>query len=121
MQKLRLDILKLAGAKHFTSKDGIDHIAIPVAESNIYVGAKGSYLELTVHDNKGGVDQYGNEGFISVDIGKERSMGGEKGPILGNWKHVGPRNESAPRQESYQSSSPQTGGGAGDDQSDIPF
>ena len=89
MPKLKLDLLKFAGVQQFTSKTGIDFIAIPVVENNIFVGKKGAYLEMTLLENRDGKDQYENDGFCAVDIGKERRESGEKGPIVGNWKHMG--------------------------------
>ena len=82
---------KFAGAKFFKSKDGVDHIAIPLDPNNIYRGEQGLYCQLTLLDNKSGVDQWGWEGFATVDLGKERREAGEKGPILGNWKTLGQR------------------------------
>lgn len=69
MQRLSIDVTK------------IDKAAL-------YKGTKGTYLNLTLMDNRDGEDQYGNHGFIVQDIGKERREAGEKGAILGNWKHV---------------------------------
>lgn len=60
-----------------------------VDKSALYDGKNGKYLSLTLHENKNGTDKYGNHGFVSQDLGKERRMKGEKGPILGNFKHVG--------------------------------
>ena len=60
-----------------------------IDKAALYVGAKGTYLNLTLLENRDGTDQYGNDGFITQDIGKERRLAGEKGPILGNWKHIG--------------------------------
>lgn len=91
MQTLKIDMLKFTGSKKFTAKDGTDFIAIPVDANNIFQGEKASYLSLTLMDNRDGVDQYGNEGFITIDIGKERRLAGGKGPIIGNWKHIGQR------------------------------
>lgn len=89
MQKLKIDLLKFNGAKPFSAKDGTEFVAIPVEANNVFVGQKGHYLELILMDNKDGVDQYGNEGFVTVDVGKQRREAGERGPILGNWKHHG--------------------------------
>jgi len=89
MQSLKIDLLKFTGAKTFTAKDGQEHVAIPLAANNVFTGQKGLYCSLTLMENRDGVDQYGNEGFVSVDMGKDRRMAGEKGPILGNWKTVG--------------------------------
>lgn len=69
MQRLRIDVTK------------IDKTAL-------YKGVKGTYLDITLLDNRDGTDQYGNDGMIVQDIGKERREAGEKGTILGNWKHV---------------------------------
>ena len=60
-----------------------------IDKSALYNGKKGTYLALTMFENKNGVDKYGNHGFIAQDLGKERRMAGEKGPILGNFKRVG--------------------------------
>ena len=59
-----------------------------IDRSAIYEGKNGKYLDLVLWDNKDGVDQYGNDGFVTQDIGKERRLAGEKGEILGNWKDV---------------------------------
>ena len=57
-------------------------------KSAFYVGKKGTYLNLTLFDNRDGVDAYGHSGFVVQDLGKERRMKGEKGEILGNWKEL---------------------------------
>jgi hypothetical protein len=78
MQSLKIDVTK-------------------IDKSAIHVGAKGKYIDLTLMENRDGVDQYGNNGFIVQDIGKERRLAGEKGPILGNWKHVGQTTQNPPQ------------------------
>lgn len=60
-----------------------------IDKSALYEGKNGKYLSLVFFDNKDGPDQFGNDGFVTQDIGKERRMAGEKGPIIGNWKEVG--------------------------------
>jgi len=118
MQRLKIDLRKITGAKHFTAKDGTDHIAFPVAANNIYVGDKGSYMELTLMDNMDGKDQYDNDGFIVLGISKERREAGEKGPILGNWKHVEIRTQShssnQPKQTGWEKED-------ADDDTTLPF
>jgi len=123
MQRLKIDLRKIPGAKHFTAKDGTDCIAFPTAANNIYVGEKGTYMEVTLMDNRDGEDQYGNNGFVVMDIGKARREAGEKGTILGNWKHL-----VIPTQAHSQSTAPKrtaAGGVAttkdGWDDDDIPF
>jgi hypothetical protein len=60
-----------------------------ILKDALYPGEKGLYLNLVLHENKTGRDQYGNDGFVTQDLGKERRLAGEKSPILGNWKHIG--------------------------------
>lgn len=60
-----------------------------IDKTALHDGKNGKYLALTLFENKNGRDQYGNDGFVSQDLGKDRRMKGEKGPILGNFKHVG--------------------------------
>lgn len=64
----------------------------------LYKGAKGTYLNVTLKDNKDGKDQYGNDGFVSQDVSAEARQAGERGPIIGNWKHLGgkPKPANAP-------------------------
>jgi hypothetical protein len=52
-----------------------------------FEGQKGVYANLTIllRDEP---DQYGNDGFISQDVGKEARLAGEKGPIVGNVKWI---------------------------------
>jgi len=85
-----------------------------IDRSAIYEGKNGKYLDLVLWDNKDGVDQYGNDGFVTQDIGKERRLAGEKGEILGNWKDVD-RDKPQPSQQSTSRVVPF------EDQSDIPF
>jgi len=88
MQTLNINLTALSGAKSFTAKDGTAFIAIPIEANNLHVGAKGTYMGITLMENRDGPDQYGNDGFAVLDIGKQRREAGERGPILGNWKHL---------------------------------
>jgi hypothetical protein len=82
-----------------------------IDKTALYQGTKGTYLNITLLENREGTDQYGNNGMIVQDIGKERRMAGEKGPILGNWKHI----------KQAQSAKPQAEPVAIDDNDEIPF
>jgi hypothetical protein len=112
MQSLKIDLLKLTGARAFTSKDGTAFVAIPIEANAVHVGEKGSYLDVTLMENRDGPGKYGDDGFAVVNLTKERREAGEKGPIIGNWRHLKraaatpPPAQSAPPVES---------------QSDIPF
>lgn len=82
-------MLKFNGARVFTDKQGINHVAIPIASNAIFEGKKGLYLSLTLHENKNGQDEWGNNGFASIDLGKERRQLNEKSPIVGNYRQFG--------------------------------
>jgi len=81
-----------------------------IDKTGLYDGKNGKYLALTLFENKNGKDQYGNDGFVAQDLGKDRRQAGEKGAILGNFKHVG-------------GFVPNNGGGQAQDDGmdDIPF
>jgi len=67
-------------------------------KSAFFKGTKGVYCDITIIEKP---SEYG-DGFIVQDLGKERRMAGEKGPIIGNWKEVGTKSPtpSPTRQES---------------------
>lgn len=76
------------------------------------------YVDLTLHDNKAGRDQYGNDGFVTQSLPKERRQAGEKGPILGNWKHYeqGGQRAAGPAPATAKPATPKT-----PEDDDIPF
>lgn len=99
----------------------------------LFKGKKGIYLDATAFIDLDIQDQWGNNGMITQDMGKDSK---EKGPILGNsklfWSDSGNQNtpqQAAPHQPTqqfYPAQSQQTAqqppGGGGDDWSeDIPF
>lgn len=57
-----------------------------IDKASLFKGSKGTYLDIVLIDKP---DQFGNDGFISQGISKERRDKGEKGIIIGNWKRVG--------------------------------
>jgi hypothetical protein len=76
MQKLKIDVKK-------------------IDKSLLFVGTKGTYLDVTLMENRNGPDEYGNDGFIVQDVSKEAREAGVKGPIIGNWKHLQPKAQSS--------------------------
>lgn len=54
-----------------------------------FQGKTALYADLVLKDNRDGTDAYGNDGFVVQSLSKERRDAGEKGPIVGNWKHLG--------------------------------
>jgi hypothetical protein len=94
MQRLKIDVKKIS--KEF-----------------LFDGAKGLYLDCTLMDNRDGQDQYGYDGFIVQDVGKERREAGIKGQIIGNWKHIG--------QQQRQPATPPPLAAMDDGLDEIPF
>lgn len=90
-----------------------------IDKSALHQGKNGKYLALTLIENKNGKDQYGNDGFVAQDIGKDRRMAGEKGPILGNFKHVG--GLIGGKQDSHNQAKSNGYQPQADDMDDIPF
>lgn len=60
-----------------------------VPKGTTFQGKKGEYLNILLVDNKHGRDEFGNDGFVKIDIPKERRDAGERGEIVGNWKRLG--------------------------------
>jgi len=54
----------------------------------MFVGAKGTYLDLCLLENRDGTDQYGNDGMVIQEISKEARESGRKGPIIGNYRVI---------------------------------
>ena len=55
----------------------------------LFKGAKGTYGDFVLFENKGGRDQFGYDGIVKQDFGKERREAGEQSEIIGNWKNIG--------------------------------
>lgn len=88
-------------------------------------GKTGKFLDITLMDNRDGQDKFGNDGFAVQGLGKERREAGERGPIIGNWKHVGTdkrsgsQNGAKPPMDGHNQS--KANGYAPEDGDDIPF
>lgn len=59
-----------------------------IDKTALYEGKKGKYLDIVLWDKP---NEYGDDGFVTQDIGRLRRESGEKGPIIGNWKETGKR------------------------------
>jgi hypothetical protein len=103
-----------------------------IDKTAIHDGKKGKYIDLTLMENRDGRDDYGNDGFVIHDLGKERRLAGEKGPILGNWKDLdggntgGQRNPQGgrdiPASEARMRNTPPAPQAAqAEEEDDIPF
>lgn len=72
-------------------KISIDYTKIPKDKLS-----KGKYLNAVLFENRHGRDEFGNDGFVAVDVTKEERERGERGPIIGNWKHLGGKPSEKP-------------------------
>ena len=70
-----------------------------IDKTALYKGAKGTYLNLVIWENRDGEDQYGNHYRVDQDLPKEMRDAGKKGAILGNGKNFG-EPKPAPRPQS---------------------
>jgi hypothetical protein len=111
MIRLKLNLRKLTDFRTFTGRDGIEYAAFPIKANAVFMTEKTASLDVTLMDNRDGQDQYGNDGFAVLDVGKERRLAGEKGPIVGNWKDLDGGNQRGGRDvsaaEARQRSAPQ--------------
>lgn len=83
-----------------------------IDKSGLFKGEKGTYLRVVLWENKGGTDEFGNDGTIVQDLGKERREKGDRGAILGNWRRVVKRGADAETAKPVAED---------DDLDDIPF
>ena len=75
-----------------------------IDKSRLFVGAKGTYLNVTTLVDFDEKDQYDNNGFISEDTSKEEREQGVQGNILGNTKVTWSDGEPVATQNAPQSS-----------------
>ena len=96
-----------------------------IDKTALYEGKTGKFLDITLMDNRDGPDKFGNDGFAVQGLGKERREAGERGPIIGNWKHVGTdkrsgsQNGAKPPMDAHHQS--KSNGYAPEYGDDIPF
>ena len=126
MIRLKINLRKLTDFRTFTGKDGIEYAAFPIKANSIYMTEKTASMDVTLMDNRDGPDQYGNDGFATLDLGKDRRLAGERGPILGNWKDLDGGNQRQGRDVSAQEARrpaqrDNSAVDGPDDAEDIPF
>ena len=94
-----------------------------IDKTALYQGKDTKYLDLVLFDNKDGLDQYGNAGFIVQELPKSRRDSGERGPIVGNWKHIVKKGDAAPAAPAPMSKAglAQTSLNPADSGDDVPF
>jgi hypothetical protein len=68
-----------------------------IDKSRLFVGAKGTYLDLVVYENDR-PDEYGNEYSVKQDCTKEDRDAGVKMPYIGNGKNIGQKRQQTQAQ-----------------------
>ncbi len=111
---LKIDLLKIPGARKFQSKDGTWHVAIP--HPSVYIGEKGAYLDCDLSERKE-VDRFDNTHSIAMRQTKEQRQAKEPRVFIGDGKTLtfGNSQQSAPakKDDSWIDST--------DDSDSIPF
>ncbi|PWU06126.1 MAG: hypothetical protein C5B47_07975 [Verrucomicrobia bacterium] len=59
-----------------------------IDQSSLHKTESGTYLTIFLNENKEGRNDYGNDGYASQGLSKEKREAGTKGPIVGNWKYL---------------------------------
>ena len=85
-------------------------------KGHFFKGQKGIYADLVLIPNKDGVDQYGNDGFVSQGVSKEAREKGTKGTIVGNYKKVNRGGDTKAEPKPTAKVQPDF-----DNQDDVPF
>jgi hypothetical protein len=111
---LKIDLLKIPGARKFQAKDGSWHLAIP--HPSIFIGEKGAYLDCDLTERRE-IDDYKNTHNIALQQTKEARQAKEPKVYIGNGKTLTFGSSSAP------SAAPRQTAQAQDDDEDnfIPF
>ena len=112
---LKIDLLKIPGARKFTAKDGSLHVAIP--HPAVYIGEKGAYLDCDMLERRE-TDDYGNTHSITLQQTKEDRQAKAPKTYIGNAKTLTFGNSSAP---ASQPQKPMVATDDDDDFQDVPF
>lgn len=72
-----------------------------IDKAHLFDGKNGKYLDIALHENRDGEDQYGNLGFITKSVSQDARQRGEKGPIIGNFKEVGQKRQVTPQERDH--------------------
>ena len=64
-----------------------------IPEGRIFKGKKGDYIDLVLFEKP---NDFGDDGFISISVSKEDREAGNRGEIVGNWKHTGGKPSERP-------------------------
>ncbi len=88
-----------------------------ISKEDLFVGKKGGkYLDAALHDKP---NDFGDDGFVTQSVSKEKRDAGVKGPIIGNWRHVGAKPKQATPKPSPSKPEPPENEPVTED--DVPF
>ena len=74
-----------------------------IEKKRLFPGKNGAqYLDVIMMENKNGTDQYGSDGMICQSVSQDERKAGVKGPILGNFKIISGRPQTADQAEEKQ-------------------
>jgi hypothetical protein len=93
IKRLKIDLRSLDKSHFF---EGKEHATKTMTVGSKTVPYRPLYADLTLWDS-GKVSEYGDDGFMSQDVGKEARERGEKGPIVGNSKPIKTQTPATPR------------------------
>jgi len=110
---LKIDLLKIPGARKFQAKDGRWHLAIP--HPSIYIGEKGAYLDCDLTERKE-KDRFENTHNIAMVQTKEARQAKEPKIYIGNGKTLEFGSSSAPSAAPRQAANT-----TDEDFDDVPF
>lgn len=109
---LKIDLLKIPGARKFQAKDGSWHVAIPA--TSLYMGEKSAYLDCDLTERKQ-IDDYKNTHNIAMAQSKEDRQAKVAKVYIGSGKTV-TFGDSQPQQASAPTIT-----STSDEDDDIPF
>lgn len=115
LHPIKIDLLKIPGARKFTAKDGSLHVAI--SHPAVYIGEKGAYLDCDMSERRE-TDDYGNTHSITLQQTKEDRQAKAPKTYIGNAKTLTFGNSSAPTSTGR---GPQAPMNDDDDGDDVPF
>jgi len=114
---LKIDLLKIPGARKFQAKDGSWHLAIP--HPSIYIGEKGAYLDCDLTERKE-KDRFENTHNIAMVQTKEARQAKDPKVYIGNAKTLTFGTSSAPSAAPRQAAQ-KDASWIEDDSQDVPF
>lgn len=87
-----------------------------IDKNHLFQGKSGKYMDAALVDKP---NDFGDDGFVSQSVSKEDRAKGVKGPIIGNWRHVGGGAKQKPSESKPSTTKPKPPTDDGGDS--VPF